>query len=101
MCADAKSVFPTWQNKKIKKQWVDSVELFLAETPEGEIICTQVSFYEDENKTAYMMDCVTGTLYRENGSCLTSDYLKIFNLRAEQNLGQKLLSIRQHKLVGG
>lgn len=101
MCADAKSVFPTWQTKALKKKWLQDTELFLADTTEGEIICTQVYFSTDYHQNPYMMDCVTGTCYREDGSCLTSDHLKILSLRAEADLHQRMMSKKSHKLVGG
>jgi hypothetical protein len=100
MCADAKSVFPTWQTKHLKQRWIQDTELFLAETTEGEIICTQVAFLTDYHQKQYTMDCVTGTCYKEDGSCLTSDHLKILNLRTEDNLEKKLMSLRTQKLVG-
>jgi hypothetical protein len=101
MCADAKSVFPTWQKKPFKQQWLKNVELFLADTPEGEIICTQVAFKTDYHEKKYMMDAITGTCYREDGSCLTSDHLKILNLRTDSTLVKQLISKKSHKLVGG
>lgn len=101
LCADARSVFPTWQKKAYKKKWLQDVELFVADTPEGEIICTSVYINTDENKTPLMMDVITGTCYREDGSCLTSDYLKIQGLRTEQGLDQKLIAIKKSTLVGG
>lgn len=100
MCADTKSVFPTWQTKHLKQRWLEDTELFIAETPEGEIICTKVSFLTDYHHTPYMMDAMTGTCYREDGSCLSSDYLKITNLRADANLSKELMSKRTQKLVG-
>jgi hypothetical protein len=101
MCADAKSVFPTWQTKHLKQRWLKDAELFIAETTEGEIICTQVAFLTDYHQKQYMMDAITGTCYRKNGSCLTSDHLKILNLRSESGLDKQLMSKKSHKLVGG
>ena len=101
LCADARSVFPTWQKRPYKKKWLEDAELFLADTPEGEIICASVYFGTDEKKTPLMMDVITGTCYREDGSCLTSDHLKILGLRAEQGLDTKLLAIKKSTSLGG
>ena len=101
LCADTKSVFPTWQTKQLKQRWLKDTELFVAETPEGEIICTKVSFLTDYDQKQYMMDAITGTCYKEDGSCLTSDHLKILNTRSEKALDKQLMSKKSHKLVGG
>ena len=101
MCADARSVFPTWHKKSLKQQWLKDEELFLADTPEGEIICIQVAFKTDYHQKQYMMDAITGTCYREDGSCLTSDHLKILNLRTDNTLVKQLMDKKSHKLVGG
>ena len=101
MCADAKSVFPTWQTKQLKQKWLADAELFKADTTEGEIICVPVAFYTDYHQKQYMMDAITGTCYRDDGSCLTSDNLKILSLRSEPNLDKELMRKKSHKLVGG
>ena len=101
MCADAKSVFPTWQTKQLKQKWLADAELFKADTTEGEIICVPVAFYTDYHQKQYMMDAITGTCYRDDGSCLTSNHLKILSLRSEPNLDKELMRKKSHKLVGG
>jgi hypothetical protein len=48
-----------------------------------------------------MMDSVTGSLYRDDGSCFTSDKLKLINIRAENDLDKILLSMKAIKALGG
>jgi hypothetical protein len=48
-----------------------------------------------------MMDGITGTLYRDNGTCLTSDHLKLLEIRPEDGLEQVILATKNTKAMGG
>jgi hypothetical protein len=68
---------------------------------EGEIIITPVQIATDPNNKKLMMDSVTGSLYRDDGSCYTSDKLKLIGIRAENDLDKILLSMKAIKALGG
>jgi hypothetical protein len=101
MCADATACFPTWQIKRLKKEWLVDRILLRGVTNEGEIVVTPVWIATDHFKKKYMMDGITGTLYREDGSCLTSDHLKLLEIRHEDGLEQVILATKNTKAMGG
>ena len=101
MCADATACFPTWQIKRLKKNWLIDRVLMRGVTNEGEIVVTPVTIATDHTNKKYMMDGITGTLYREDGSCLTSDHLKLLEVRNEDGLEQVILATKNTKAMGG
>jgi hypothetical protein len=101
MCADATACFPTWQIKRLKKEWLVDRILLRGVTNEGEIVVTPVRIATDHTYKKYMMDGITGTLYREDGSCLTSDHLKLLEIRPEDGLEQVILATKNTKAMGG
>ena len=101
MCADATACFPTWQIKRLKKEWLVDRILLRGVTNEGEIVVTPVTIATDHFKKKYMMDGITGTLYRENGTCLTSDHLKLLEIRPEDGLEEVILATKNTKAMGG
>ena len=100
MCADSRSVFPTWQKLSLKKDWLKGKDFSRTITTEGEIITIEVCFDTDYEEKPYIMDCITGTCYKQDGSCLTSDHLKILSSKKEPYLHLELLATKGQKGIG-
>ena len=98
-CADASSVFPTWQVRRLKKQWLENTKLLRGVTNEGEIVLTPVVIGTDHERTNYLMDAVTGTLYKNN-KCKSSDHLVLLDIKDEPYLDVALMAIKM-KALGG
>ena len=101
MCAQATSCFPSWANKELRKKWLVDRILLRGILNEGEIIITPVQIATDPNNKKLMMDSITGSLYREDGSCYTSDKLKLVGIREENDLDKILLGMKCIKALGG
>jgi hypothetical protein len=101
MCAQATFCFPSWAGKDLRKKWLVDRILLRGILNEGEIILTPVQIATDPNNRKLMMDSVTGSLYRDDGSCFTSDKLKLIGIRAENDLDKVLLSMKAIKALGG
>ena len=101
MCAQATSCYPSWANKNLRNKWLVDRILLRGILNEGEIILTPVRIATDPNNKKLMMDSVTGSLYRDDGSCYTSDKLKLIGIRAEKDLDKILLGMKCIKALGG
>ena len=101
MCAQATSCYPSWANKELRKKWLVDRTLLRGILNEGEIILTPVQIATDPNNKKLMMDSITGSLYREDGSCYTSDKLKLIGIREEKDLDKVLLGMKCIKALGG
>ena len=101
MCAQATSCYPSWANKDLRKKWLVDRILLRGILNEGEIILTPVRIATDPNNKKLMMDSVTGSLYLNDGSCYTSDKLKLIGIRAEKDLDKILLGMKCIKALGG
>ncbi len=101
LCAQATFCFPSWAGKDLRKKWLVDRILLRGVLNEGEIILTPVQIATDPNNRKLMMDSVTGSLYRDDGSCFTSDKLKLIDIRAENDLDKILLSMKAIKALGG
>ena len=101
MCAQATSCFPSWANKELRKKWLVDRTLLRGILNEGEIILTPVQIATDPNNKKLMMDSITGSLYRDDGSCYTSDKLKLVGIREEKDLDKVLLGMKCIKALGG
>jgi hypothetical protein len=99
MCADASSVFPSWQIKKLKINWLKDRQLYRGVTNEGDIVVTPCVISTDINETKFLMDCITGSLYKD-GVCKTSDHLKLLDVVEAEGLQKELLDKRT-KALGG
>lgn len=99
LCADASSVFPAWQVKRLKVKWIKNHKLLRGVTNEGNIVVTPCVISTDMYKTKYLMDAITGSLYKD-GRCMTSDHLKLLSVTDEQGLEKELLAARS-KALGG
>ena len=98
MCADSSSCFPSWQVKSHKLKWLKDCLLYRGITNDGEIVVTPVVIATDMDKTSYMMDCITGSLYKD-GICKTSDYLMLLDVVEESGLAKELLT-KKTKAMG-
>ena len=101
MCAQATSCYPSWANKELRKKWLVDRTLLRGILNEGEIILTPVQIATDPNNKKLMMDSITGSLYRDDGSCYTSDKLKLVGIREEKDLDKILLNMKCIKALGG
>ena len=101
LCAQSTCCYPSWANKDLRKKWLVDRILLRGILNEGEIILTPVQIATDPNNKKLMMDSVTGSLYRDDGTCCTSDKLKLIGIRAEKDLDKILLSIKSIKALGG
>lgn len=101
MCATATSCFPTWGQKHLKTNWLTNKKLHLGLTNEGEIICLPITIGTDENCKHYIMDAITGSFYRPNGTCCTSDHLRLISYEPKEGLDKKLLAMKHIKALGG
>jgi hypothetical protein len=101
MCAQSTFCYPSWANKDLRKKWLVDRILLRGILNEGEIILTPVQIATDPNNRKLMMDSVTGSLYRNNGSCFTSDKLKLIEIRPENDLDKILLGMKCIKAMGG
>jgi hypothetical protein len=101
LCAQATFCFPSWAGKDLRKKWLVDRTLLRGILNEGEIILTPVQILTDPKNKSLMMDSVTGSLYRDDGSCYTSDKLKLIAICAEKDLDKVLLSMKAIKALGG
>jgi hypothetical protein len=54
------------------------------------------------NKTVYMMDAVTGSMFTiKGGRCLTSDRLEMHGFVKENGLDKRLMKVRSEQFLGG
>ena len=101
MCATATCCFPTWGQKHLKTKWLANKTLFTGMTNEGEIICLPVTISTDQYNKPYIMDAITGSFYRPNGTCCTSDHLRLLSHAPKDGLDKKLLAMKSIKALGG
>lgn len=101
MCATATSCFPTWGQKHLKTNWLINKKLHLGLTNEGKIICLPITIATDHHNKPYMMDAITGSFYRPDGSCCTSDHIRLISYELKEGLDKKLLAMKSIKALGG
>ena len=101
MMAKANDCFPIGPKASSKKQWLEDKELYLGDISGIERILTPVIIDTDMNKNVYLMDAVTGTLYKpRGGKCLTSDKLHLKRFAKPDNLADRLMNVRGEELGG-
>ena len=102
MIASSSSCFPIGPKNSSKKNWVKDKDLYLGDIGGMERIVTPVYIATDINKTAYLMDAVTGTLYRpRDGKCMTSDRLVLKNYEKVDGLDKRLMKVKSEQFAGG
>jgi hypothetical protein len=101
MMAKANDCFPIGPRASSKRQWLEDKELYLGDIGGIERILTPVIIDTDMNKNVYLMDAVTGTLYKpRGGKCLTSDKLHLKRFAKPDNLADRLMNVRGEELGG-
>jgi len=102
LCAATYSCFPIGPKSSSKKTWLKDKDLYLADISGYERVVTPVYFLTDMNKTVYMMDAVTGSMFTiKGGRCLTSDRLEMHGFVKENGLDKRLMKVRSEQFAGG
>jgi len=102
MIASSSSCFPIGPKNSSKKNWVKDKELYLGNISGMERVVTPVYIATDMKKTAYLMDAVTGTLYRpRDGKCMTSDRLFLNKYETIEGLDKRLMKVKSEQFAGG
>jgi len=100
MVALTSSCFPIGPKSSTKRNWIMDKDLYLGHISGIERIVTPVYIEIDMNKTAYLMDAITGTLYRpRDGKCMTSDRLILKKYEKVEGLDKRLMKVKSE--VGG
>jgi len=94
--------FPINARKDAKNKWLDNRILYLGNISGYKRILTHVYLKTMQGKKFFLMDAITGTLYRRNdGRCLTSDNLCLISFTKEHGLNKRLLNMKVVDYVGG
>ena len=102
MTAMTNSCFPIGPKSSSKRAWVKDKDLYLGNISGIERILTPVYLATDINKTAYLMDAVTGTLYRpRDGKCMSSDRLVLNKYEQVEGLDKRLMKVKSEQFSGG
>lgn len=102
MVALSNSCFPVGPKSSTKRAWIADKELYLADISGIERVVTPVYIATDEHKTTFLMDAITGTLYRpKDGRCLTSDKLVLKKYEKVDNLDSRLMKTKSEHFVEG
>ena len=102
MVALSNSCFPVGPKSSTKRAWIADKELYLADISGIERVVTPVYIATDEHKNTFLMDAITGTLYRpKDGRCLTSDKLVLKKYEKVDNLDSRLMKTKSEHFVEG
>ena len=102
MSAMTSSCFPIGPKSSTKRDWIKDKDLYLGHISGIERIVTPVYIATDMKKTAYLMDAVTGTLYRpRDGKCMTSDRLVLNKYETIEGLDKRLMKVKSEQFAGG
>ena len=94
--------FPLGAKKPAKQKWVFKKRLYLGSVNGHQRIMAHVYWKTMSGKRFFLMDVITGTLYRKSdGRCITSDTLKLISLKKEKDLAKKLLNLKVNVIVEG
>lgn len=95
MVAMTNSCFPVGPKSSTKKAWIVDKELYLGHIGNIERVVTPVHISTDVHKTTYLMDAITGTLYRpKDGKCMTSDRLVLKKYEKAEDLDKRLMKTK-------
>jgi hypothetical protein len=93
--------FPLNARRDAKNKWLTKRTLYLGNVSGYKRILTHVYIKTLDGRKYFLMDAITGTLYRrEDGRCLTSDVLKLVNFSRERDLNKKLLNMKVADIGG-
>ena len=100
--AMANFCFPLGAKRSTKIKWLQKKNLYLGDVNGNKRILNHVYIPTMQGKKFFMMDAVTGTLYRrEDGRCLTSDQLRLNAFVKRNDLDKKLLKMKVNFIEGG
>ena len=95
LCAITTACFPTGHPKATRLKWLSTKEVYIGFTTEGDRIMVPITFTTDEYRRPFLMDAVTGTVYRiEDGKCMTSDTLRLISHRKDKDQGKRLFNLK-------
>ena len=100
--ASASFCFPLAAKKPTKVKWLTGRKLYLGDVSGNKRILTHVYIHTMQGKRFFLMDAITGTLYRrEDGKCATSDQLRLNSFVKQNDLTKKLLKMKVSFIDGG
>lgn len=96
------SCFPVGPKNSSKREWIKGKDLYLANISGNRRVVAAVYIATDMHKTPFLMDCVTGTLYRpKDGKCYTSDHLEIIDFAKVEGMDKILMKVKSEQFTGG
>ena len=102
MVAMTSSCFPVGPKSSTKREWIKDKDLYLGYISDIERVLTPVYISTDEHKTVYLMDAVTGTLYRQKDKkCMSSDRLVLKKYEQVDGLDKRLMQVKSEQFLGG
>lgn len=102
MCAATISCFPVGPKGSAKRTWMKDKDLYLADISGTERVVTPVYFVTDMDKTIYMMDAITGSMFSmKGGRCLSSDHLVMNGYIKTDGLDKRLMKVKSEQYGSG
>jgi hypothetical protein len=102
MTAMTNSCFPVGPKNSSKRTWMNDKDLYLGYINEVERVLTPVYIATDEHKITYLMDAITGTLYRQKDKkCMSSDQLVLKKYEKVEGLDKRLMKVKSEQFSGG
>jgi len=99
-CALSSSCFPVGTKSSPKRNWLKNKDLYLADISGKSRVVVAAHFITDSFKKTYLMDCITGTLYKLDGGCLTSDSLRLNKFTKQEGLDKVLMKVKSDQIKG-
>jgi len=101
MMAKSYECFPIGPKASSKQAWLEDKDLYFGDISGMERILTPVILDTDMHKKIYLMDAITGTLYKiQGGKCMSSDQLHLKRFRQNNNLANILMKVKGEQLSG-
>jgi hypothetical protein len=101
MMAKANECFPIGPKASSKRDWLKDKELYLGDVSGVERVLTPVIIDTDMYKRVFLMDAITGTLFKiQGGKCLTSDQLHLKRFAKPDNLENRLMKVKGYASSG-
>lgn len=101
MTAMTNSCFPIGPKNSSKRTWIADKELYLGDISGIERVLVPVYIATDMHKTTYLMDAITGTLYRQKDKkCMSSDQLILKKYEKVDGLNKRLMEVKSEQFAG-
>ena len=101
MTAMTNSCFPIGPKNSSKRTWIADKELYLGNISGMERVLVPVYIVTDMHKTTYLMDAITGTLYRQKDKkCMSSDQLILKKYEKVDGLNKRLMEVKSEQFAG-